>query len=250
MVLHMNFRILVVDDEKNIRMGLARALEMDGYEVLQAEDGQEGLRIIQRTEVDLVISDLRMPRLNGEMLLKKVVSSYPTVPVIILTGHGTVNSAVSAMRDGAYDFLTKPVNLDRLGLLVGKALERRALARKQKELQQEIKRLEKRRGSFELMGKSSAMNRIYEIIAQVASTRANILITGESGTGKELVANELHRQSKRKIAPLVKVHCAALSESLLESELFGHEKGAFTGLWPSVKGVSNLRMEGRYFWMK
>ncbi len=126
----MTFRILVVDDEKNIRTSLSRAMEMDGYQVSQAQDGQEALKMMLKLEIDLIIADLRMPKLSGEDLLKRVVSAYPTVPVIILTGHGTVDNAVQAMRNGAYDFLTKPVNLERLGLLVKRALGRRELARK------------------------------------------------------------------------------------------------------------------------
>ncbi|MCG8451773.1 MAG: sigma-54 dependent transcriptional regulator [Spirochaetales bacterium] len=243
----MQFRLLVVDDEKNIRSGLAKALEMDGYEVYQAEDGQEALKVMLKAEIDLIIADLRMPKLSGEELLKRVTSSYPTVPVIILTGHGTVDNAVQAMRDGAYDFLTKPVNLDRLGLLVKRALGRRELARKHQELQDEVSRLEKRKNGAQLLGKSAPMSRIFEMIDQVAPTRASVLITGESGTGKELVANALHSSSPRKDSPLIKVHCAALSESLLESELFGHEKGAFTGASSQRKGRFELANGGTIF---
>jgi len=243
----MIFRILVVDDEKNIRMGLSKSMEMDGYLVSQAENGQEALKMMLKMEIDLIIADLRMPKLSGEDLLKKVVSSYPTVPVIILTGHGTVDNAVQAMRNGAYDFLTKPVNLERLGLLVKRALSRRELARKHQELEAEVSRLEKRKSGAEILGKSAPMHRVFELIEQVAPTRASVLITGESGTGKELVANALHVQSPRKDAPLVKVHCAALSESLLESELFGHEKGAFTGAAGQRKGRFELADGGTIF---
>ncbi len=243
----MTFRILIVDDEKNIRSGLSRAMEMDGYLVSQAEDGQEALKMMLKMEIDLIIADLRMPKLSGEELLKKVVSSYPTVPVIILTGHGTVDNAVQAMRNGAYDFLTKPVNLDRLGLLVKRALGRRELARKHQELEAEISRLEKQKSGSEILGKSAPMHRVFELIEQVAPTRASVLITGESGTGKELVANALHARSPRNDASLVKVHCAALSESLLESELFGHEKGAFTGAAGQRKGRFELADGGTIF---
>ncbi len=243
----MIFKILVVDDEKNIRLGLTKALEMDGYEVFSAEDGQEALKLMLREDIDLIISDLRMPRLSGEELLRKVALSYPSVPVIILTGHGTVDNAVQAMRDGAYDFITKPVNLERLGLLVKRALARRGLARQHQELQEEVNRLKTKAGGGELLGKSSAMQRVFDMISQVAPTRASVLITGESGTGKELVTNALHEASPRKDAPLVKVHCAALSESLLESELFGHEKGAFTGAASQRKGRFELADGGTIF---
>jgi DNA-binding NtrC family response regulator len=243
----MTFKILVVDDEKNIRSGLAKVLAMDGYEVEQAEDGQEAMKMMLKAEIDLIIADLRMPKLSGEELLKKVVSAYPTVPVIILTGHGTVDTAVQAMRDGAYDFLTKPVNLERLSLLVKRALGRRELARKHQELQAEVRRLEKKRIGGDMLGRSAPMQRVFELIEQVAPTRASVLITGESGTGKELVAAALHEQSPRKDAPLVKVHCAALSESLLESELFGHERGAFTGAAGQRRGRFELADGGTIF---
>jgi len=243
----MIFKILVADDEKNIRSGLAKALTMDGYVVEQVEDGQAAMKMMLRMEIDLIIADLRMPKLSGEELLKKVVSSYPTVPVIILTGHGTVDSAVQAMRDGAYDFLTKPVNLDRLALLIKRALGRRELARKHQELQGELYRLKKRRSGSDMLGRSTPMQRVFEQIEQVAPTRVSVLITGESGTGKELVAQALHEQSPRKDATLVKVHCAALSETLLESELFGHEKGAFTGATGQRKGRFELADGGTIF---
>ncbi|VDA99141.1 Two-component system response regulator protein [Olavius algarvensis spirochete endosymbiont] len=243
----MTFRILVADDEKNIRSGLAKSLEMDGYEVVQAEDGQEALRQMHKTEIDLILADLRMPKLPGDKLLKKVVSAYPAIPVIILTGHGTVDNAVEAMRDGAYDFVTKPVNLERLGLLVKRALSRRELARKHQELEAEISRLGKQKLGAEILGKSTIMHHVFELLKQVAPTKASVLITGESGTGKELVANAIHDQSPRNKAPLVKVHCAALSESLLETELFGHEKGAFTGAVNQRRGRFELADRGTIF---
>ncbi|MDC7240083.1 MAG: response regulator, partial [Spirochaetales bacterium] len=185
----MKFKILVVDDEKNIREGLAKALKLDGYEVSVAEDGGEAMKEMVRTDIDLVITDLRMPRVSGEELLKKVNAAYPTVPVIILTGHGTVENAVNAMRDGAYDFLTKPLNLDRLSLLVKRALSSRELVIKHRELQEEVRKLESRKNKSKLIGKSPQMQKVMELIQQVASTRASVLITGESGVGKELVAD-------------------------------------------------------------
>ena len=242
----MKFNILVVDDEKNIRQGLAKALELDGYQVHTAEDGSEAMKVMVKADIDLVITDLRMPRVSGEELLKKVSSSYPTVPVIILTGHGTVENAVDAMRDGAYDFLTKPLNLDRLSLLVKRALSSRELVIKHRELQEEVRKLEnKKKSSF--IGKSSAMQRVFELIQQVASTKASVLITGESGVGKEMVADAIHTESQRSENPFIKVHCAALSESLLESELFGHEKGAYTGAVSQRKGRFELSDGGTIF---
>ncbi|MBN1525343.1 MAG: sigma-54-dependent Fis family transcriptional regulator [Spirochaetales bacterium] len=240
----MKYNILTVDDEKNIREGLARALEMDGYKSYIAGTGDEALDIINREEIDLVISDLKMPGLPGEELLKRIVSQYPTVPVIILTGHGTVESAVKAMHDGAYDFLTKPPNLERLSLLVKKALSKRELYLQHRELEEELAR----RTKFpNIIGSSGQMKRIFELVAQVAPTRASVLITGESGVGKELVADAIHFNSPRKEKPYIKVHCAALSESLLESELFGHEKGAFTGALSRRRGRFELSQLGTIF---
>ena len=215
----MKFTILVIDDEKNIREGLSMALEDEGYEVITAEDGKKGLEKALYDAVDLIITDLRMPLISGEEILKKVVTELPSIPVIVLTGHGTVELAVEAMRIGAYDFLTKPLDLDRLFRLVKRALENRALVLQKKELEE---RLEKNTSIENIIGNSSAIRKIFEEIKKVAPTKATVLITGESGVGKELVANAIHNFSQRKSKPFIKVHCAALAETLLESELFGH----------------------------
>ncbi len=240
----MKFNVLVVDDEKNIRAGLGKAIELDGHNVLLAQDGQEALELLEEEEIDLIIADLKMPRVSGEELLRRVVESYPTLPVIILTGHGTIETAVQAMRDGAYDFLTKPVNLDRLSLLVKRALSTRELALQHRALQDE---LDQKRQFANIIGKSVEMNRIFDVVRQVAPTRASVLITGESGVGKELIADAIHQLSNRREKPFVKVHCAALSESLLESELFGHEKGAFTGAVARKRGRFELAHMGSIF---
>lgn len=240
----MKFNVLIVDDEKNIRQGLGRALEMDGHEIYLAQDGQEALDYIHQEEIDLVIADLRMPRISGEELLRRIVQSWPTIPVIILTGHGTIETAVQAMRDGAFDFLTKPVNLDRLSLLVKRALSTRELVLQHRQMQEE---LEKQRQFTNIIGKSSEMNKILDVIKQVAPTKASVLITGESGVGKELIADAIHNMSNRKDKAFIKVHCAALTESLLESELFGHEKGAFTGAVARKRGRFELAHTGSIF---
>jgi DNA-binding NtrC family response regulator len=240
----MKYNLLVVDDEKNIREGLGRALELDGHRVLLAASGQEALAAFNREEIDLVISDLKMAGLSGEELLKQIVSQYPTVPVIILTGHGTVESAVRAMHDGAYDFLTKPPNLEHLSILVKKALSKRELHLHHRELEEELAR----RTQFPLIiGKSAEMKKIFDVIAQVAPTRASVLITGESGVGKEMIADAIHMNSPRRDKAYIKVHCAALSESLLESELFGHEKGSFTGAIARRRGRFELAHLGTIF---
>jgi DNA-binding NtrC family response regulator len=240
----MKFNILIVDDEKNIREGLKEALTLDGYDVGAAADGKEALDAFSKGEIDLVITDLKMPHLSGEELLRNVSSLYPTVPVIILTGHGTIEAAVQAMRDGAYDFLTKPVNLDRLSLLVKRALSNRELLLQNRALQEE---LEKKNQFENIVGKSQEIKHVFDMVRQVAPARSSVLITGESGVGKEVIAEALHYNSPRREKPLVKVHCAALTESLLESELFGHEKGAFTGALARKRGRFELAHMGTLF---
>lgn len=240
----MKFNVLIVDDEKNIREGLGRSLEMDGYKIFLASDGNEGLKVVSKEDIDLVLTDLKMPGMSGEELLKRLTSAYPTVPVIILTGHGTIESAVGAMRDGAFDFLTKPVNLDRLSLLVKRALSNRELVLQHRALKAEIEILGDKRKFSSIIGKSTRMRKVLDTVEQVADTKASVIITGESGVGKELITDAIHNLSNRKDKPLIKVHCAALSESLLESELFGHEKGAFTGAAARKRGRFELAHTG------
>jgi len=240
----MNFTILIIDDEKNIREGLSAALELEGYSVRLAADGREGLALIERGDIDLVITDLRMPGISGEEVLSRVRGESPGIPVIVLTGHGSIDTAVDAMRNGAYDFLTKPLSLDRLTLIVKRALAGRELEIRHSSLQQELDA----KTSFEsIIGKSAEMQRIFQMVRKAADSKASVLITGESGTGKELIANALHNLSPRKDKPFIKVHCAALSESLLESELFGHEKGAFTGAAARKRGRFELANRGTIF---
>ncbi|MDR3114155.1 MAG: sigma-54 dependent transcriptional regulator [Treponema sp.] len=240
----MKFKLLVVDDEKNIREGLAASLEMDGYEVVTAAQGDEGWKRFQKGDLDLVITDLRMAGLSGEDLLKRITAESPGIPVIVLTGHGTVETAVAAMRNGAYDFLTKPVNLDRLSLLVKRALQNRELMLKHRRMEEELERHKQ----FEtIIGTSGPMRRVFDTISRVAPAKASVLITGESGVGKELVADAIHELSPRRGKSLVKVHCAALAASLLESELFGHEKGSFTGATARKRGRFELAHEGTLF---
>ncbi|MBQ9238301.1 MAG: sigma-54-dependent Fis family transcriptional regulator [Treponema sp.] len=229
----MKFTVLIIDDEKNIREGLGTAFEMEGYTVRLAANGRDGLAVIANGGVDVVITDLRMDGISGEDVLRRVTAETPGIPVIVLTGHGSIDAAVDAMRSGAYDFLTKPINLDRLLLITKRALESRELSLKHLELQKEIA------GNIPfdtMIGKSAEMRRVFEMIKKSAPAKAAVLITGESGVGKEVVADAIHRLSPRANASFIKVHCAALSETLLESELFGHEKGAFTGADKMQKG--------------
>jgi DNA-binding NtrC family response regulator len=240
----MRSRLLVVDDEKNIREGLADSLTMEGYEVVTAPDGEEGWDRFEKGDIDLVITDLRMPGISGEEFQRKINAGHPGLPVIILTGHGTVENAVAAMRNGAYDFITKPPNIDHLTMLVQRALHTQELALQNKDLEAE---LEKQIHFRRMIGSSAPMRRVFDTISRVAPAKASILITGESGVGKELVADAIHELSPRKGKPLVKVHCAALPESIIESELFGHEKGAFTGATGRKRGRFELANEGTLF---
>jgi DNA-binding NtrC family response regulator len=240
----MKFKLLVADDEKNIREGIAASLEMDGYDVVTAADGTEGWKRFGKGDIDLVITDLRMPGMSGEEFMRHIRAETPGVPVIVLTGHGTVENAVAAMRDGAYDLLTKPVKLERMSLLVKRALENRELVLTHRRLEEE---LEHRKHFKTMIGTSAPMRRVFDTVSRAAPTRASILITGESGVGKELVADAIHELSPRKGKPLIKVHCAALAASLLESELFGHEKGAFTGAVARKRGRFELAQEGTLF---
>ncbi|ERJ92052.1 sigma-54 dependent transcriptional regulator [Treponema lecithinolyticum] len=240
----MQCTVLIIDDEKNIREGLAAALEMEGYTVALAADGKQGLARMVKGDIDLVITDLRMPEVSGEQVLAKVAAENPGVPVIVLTGHGSIDSAVEAMRNGAYDFLTKPLNLDQLILIVKRALESRELAIKHREL---LEQLNSRKSFESIIGKSAEMQKIFATVRKAADSKASVLITGESGVGKELIANALHNLSPRRDKPLIKVHCAALSENLLESELFGHEKGAFTGAVARKRGRFELAAGGTIF---
>ncbi|MCL2804720.1 MAG: sigma-54 dependent transcriptional regulator [Treponema sp.] len=240
----MKFRLLVIDDEKNIREGLAEHLRDDGYEVICAENGEEGWSFFNSVDIDLIITDLKMPGLGGEELMKRILSQVPAFPIIVLTGHGTVENAVASMRDGAWDFLTKPVDLDHLSLKIKRALDNRELVFQHRRMEEE---LERKKQFKSIIGNSRNIREIFDTINKVSSTKASIMITGESGVGKELVANAIHELSGRKDKPLIKVHCAALSSTLLESELFGHEKGAFTGALTQRRGRFELASGGTLF---
>lgn len=234
--------ILIVDDEKGIRDGLKLFLKREGHLMFTAEDGKDALEILEKNDIDLVISDLRMPHINGDELLAFIKKDYPGVKVIILTGHGTVENAVEAMRNGAYDFLIKPLNLEKLGLIV-----KRALSQRQLEIDNRLLKKKLNVFSKQMIGKSDKMIKISNLIEQVAPSKTSVLILGENGVGKEVIANLIHDFSNRKSNPFIKVHCAALSENLLESELFGHEKGAFTGAIKEKKGRFELANKGTIF---
>ncbi len=240
----MQSTILIVDDEKNIRDGLAEAFSLEGYATLTAQDGQEARNILDDHYVDLVVTDLKMPKVSGMELLQFIKRRWQNIPVIIITAHGDISEAVAAMQYGALEFITKPLDLDHLLKLTKNALEIRELSIKNQELREEV--LAQQRISS-IIGKSPAMRKIFDLVRKVAPTKASVLITGESGVGKELIADAIHNLSPRRDKPLIKVHCAALAESLLESELFGHEKGAFTGAQTRKRGRFEMADTGSLF---
>lgn len=237
-------KILTIDDEENIRNGLADNFELEGYEVAQAASGKEGLALIAKGDIDLVITDLKMDGMSGEEVVRHVTTENPSIPIIVLTGHGSIDDATKAIKQGAFDFLTKPLDLDHLNIIVKNALQGRIQQLKIKELQSQLK---KKFSNDLMVGNSSELNKVRMLIEKTAPSKANVLITGESGVGKELVAKSIHDLSNRKDKPFIIVHCAALSDSLLESELFGYEKGAFTGAENLHKGRFELANGGTIF---
>jgi two-component system response regulator PilR (NtrC family) len=219
-------RLLIVDDEQSMRDMLSIALGDEGYEIVQARDGEEALRVLDTEPVQVVVSDIRMPGLDGLELLRRSRESAPHTDVILITAHASTDSAIEALRLGAYDYVTKPFDVEELKITVRHAMERRALQRENELLRSQ---LSERHGFDDLVGRSAAMERVFELIQRVKDSSSTVLIIGESGTGKELVARAIHYNGARAEAPFVAVNCAALPAQLLESELFGHVKGAFTG---------------------
>jgi two-component system, NtrC family, response regulator PilR len=220
-----NASILVVDDDVSLLQSLKEILEAENYAVTTAADGEQGLHLIKEHTFDLVLSDLALPGLDGMELLKYLRREQPACPCIIITGFGSITNAVTAMRQGAYDYFTKPVDATELRLVVARALEHRRLKWENLHLK---KQLQRRFGFANMVGNSDSMSRVFDLIRKVADSDSNVLILGESGTGKELIAHAIHYNSPRAEGPLIPVNCAAIPEELLESELFGHERGAFT----------------------
>ena len=222
--------ILIIDDEKNIRASLARSLRLEGYAALEANDGAQGLELLKNDEIDLVILDLQMPVLDGLGFLEKMAATGRRVPTLVLTAHGSIEKAVRAVRLGAFDFIEKPPGVERILLAVANAL-------RLERLEEENRRLAEESGlGGRMLGSSPPMRRLAETISRVAPTDAGVLLAGENGTGKELVARALHDASPRRARPLVTVNCAAIPETLFESELFGHARGAFTGAMETRRG--------------
>jgi two-component system response regulator HydG len=240
----MKTRILVVDDEISHRKMIEAVLAKEGYEIDQADNGQAAIDAIEKRFYDLVIMDIRMPRVGGIDALKEIKQISPAIPIIIMTAYASVGSAVDALKSGAYDYLTKPLDIEELKLLVAKALRHQQLEQENIFLKE---RLNDRFDFSNIIGRSPSMIRLFETVALVAPTEATVLIVGESGTGKELIANAIHQNSPRKDSPFIKVNCAALPETLLESELFGHEKGAFTGAIARKQGRFQLAHNSSIF---
>ena len=235
--------ILIVDDERNTRDGLAMALRRE-WDVRTAESKDAALARLAEAPADVMLSDVRMPGGSGLELLEAARKSYPRMACVLLTAYGSVETAVEAMKLGAADFLTKPVNLDQLDIVLARTLRTRALERENRELR---KRLDARYGLENIVGSAPAMERVFDIVRQAAPSMATVLVEGPSGTGKELVAQAIHHLSPRAAGPFVAVHCAALSPTLLESELFGHEKGAFTGAVAQTRGRFEQASGGTLF---
>ncbi len=233
--------ILIIDDEPGIRSVLTDILEDEDYNVLSAADGLEGMDIIKNDSVDLVILDVWLPHKGGIDVLKEIKSLYPDLSVIVISGHANIDMAVKAVKNGAFDFLEKPLSLDKVITLVGNSLHMRELKQENKQLKTSLFQED------EMIGSSPQMQSIWERIHQSAASDAKVLITGENGTGKELVAREIHRRSNRTDYPFVEVNCAAIPDTLLESELFGHEKGAFTSAVSRRKGKFEIAHGGTLF---
>jgi DNA-binding NtrC family response regulator len=235
--------VMVVEDDKATRESLCAALGDAELEVVPAASGEEAIHRLSLAPVDIVISDIMMGKVSGIDLLSHIQEHAPETAVILVTAFGTIESAVEAMRRGAYDYLTKPINLDRLELLVHRAFRRQALVRENRELRRRLQQF----SVSGIIGQAAAIQSLLRQVEQIAPTNASVLIQGESGTGKELVASAIHQHSQRSEEPLVKVNCVALAEGLIESELFGHERGAFTGAHRTRRGRFELANKGTLF---
>lgn len=234
-------KILIIDDEKSIRRTIKEILEFEKYTVDEAEDGQQGLDMALKGHYDVILSDIKMPKLDGTELLAKLMAHGTESSLIMMSGHGNIETAVDAVKKGAFDYLAKPIDLNRLLVTIRNAMDKSTLVIETKILKKKIGK------SFEMIGESKALNNIRDMIDKVAPTDARVLITGSNGSGKELVAREIHNKSSRANAPLIEVNCAAIPSELIESELFGHEKGAFTSAIATRKGKFELAEGGTIF---
>jgi len=234
-------KLLIIDDEKSIRKTLREILEYEKYQVDEAADGSEGLSMIQKDKYDIILCDIKMPKMDGIELLEKIMQLSSDSPVVMISGHGTIETAVEAVKKGAFDFIAKPLDLNRLLVTIRNAMDKSTLVTETKVLKKKVSK------TFDMIGTSKAIVQIQEMIERVAPTDARVLITGGNGSGKELVARWLHEKSNRANAPLIEVNCAAIPSELIESELFGHEKGAFTSAINQRKGKFEQAEGGTIF---
>ncbi len=235
-------KILVIDDERSIRRTLKEILEYEDYIVDLAKDGAEGLELVTKNKYDIILCDIKMPKMDGIEVLEKISEISTTdAPVIMISGHGNVDTAVEAIKKGAFDFIEKPLDLNRLLITIRNAMDKSNLITETKVLKRKVNK------TFEMVGESAEMKKIKKLIDKVAPTDARVLITGSNGTGKELVAKWLHEKSSRAKMPFIEVNCAAIPSELIESELFGHEKGSFTSAYKQRKGKFELANGGTIF---
>lgn len=243
-------KILIVEDEKAISGVLHNILsdELTDYEFVIAEDGLEGFKQIEKEDFSLVISDIKMPKLSGTELLKQALALKPETTFVMISGHADIDTAVDCLKEGAYDFISKPIDINRLITSVKNALDREKLAKENKTLQRENTTLKKKvNKKYQMIGESAELKKIQDMIGKVATSDARVLITGPNGAGKELVAHAIHAQSERSKGPMVEVNCAAIPSELIESELFGHVKGSFTGAIKDKQGKFELANNGTIF---
>ncbi len=233
-------KILVIDDEASIRRALKNILESEKYIVEQAADGEQALSIVLEDSFDAILLDIKMPGMDGMEVLEKLIT-ITDAPIIMISGHGTIETAVEAIRKGAYDFIVKPPDLNRLIITIRNAIDKKNLVTKTRQLKKEVDK------KYEIVGESPSITLVKQMISKVAPTTARVLITGENGTGKELVARQIHLQSSRSHAPFIEVNCAAIPSELIESQLFGHEKGSFTSAHKMRKGDFELSNGGTLF---
>ncbi|MEO5570080.1 MAG: sigma-54 dependent transcriptional regulator [Bacteroidia bacterium] len=234
-------KILIIDDEKSIRNTLKEILAYEHYEVHEAPDGLEGIKMAEKEKYDVVLCDIKMPKMDGLEALEKLLEKNNDVPVVMISGHGTIETAVEALKKGAFDYISKPLDLNRMLITIRNAMERNSLITETKTLKRKIFK------TSEMIGESEGINKIKELIERVAPTEARVLVTGENGTGKELVARWIHEKSPRSTSPLVEVNCAAIPSELIESELFGHEKGSFTSAIKQRLGKFEMANGGTIF---
>ena len=234
-------KILVIDDEKSIRNTLKEILSYEHYDVHEAGDGLEGIKMAEKEKYDVVLCDIKMPKMDGLEALEKLLEKNSEVPVVMISGHGTVETAVEALKKGAFDYISKPLDLNRMLVTIRNAMERNSLITETKTLKRKIFK------TSEMVGESEGIKKVKEMIERVAPTEARVLITGENGTGKELVARWMHEKSPRSGSPLVEVNCAAIPSELIESELFGHEKGSFTSAIKQRLGKFEMANGGTIF---